>query len=295
MSDAIGAALAGPGRAAVPFHDAEGDPARLITLHCYRAPAHTPDRPVVFVQHGMGRNGDEYRDFWVEAADRHGLLIIAPTYANAEWPGGDSYNDGLPRDAAGAPRPRATWGFAALPRILARLRAAGLTTRAEAQLFGHSAGGQFVHRLLATQGAGPFGPIAVGNPGWYTMPDLDLPYPAGLGGIGLDERALAAFLAAPLLILAGEGDIDTTAANLPRGPEALRQGPHRFARAHFFLEQGHATAARLGLPCGWRLQPVPHIGHDGAAMSRVAASLWFEDCMPPEAMLARWAGLPGAL
>lgn len=283
-------ALAPGARAAIPFADALGDPGRPITLHCYRAPGHAPDGPVVFVQHGMGRNGDEYRDFWVPAADRHGLLIVAPTYSNAAWPDAEAYNNGLPRDAAGAPRPRAAWGFAALPRILAQLRAAGLTTRATAHLFGHSAGGQFVHRLLATQGAGPFGPIAIGNPGWYTLPDLDLPYPAGLGGLGLAAADLAAFLAAPLLILAGEGDIETTAGNLPRTPEALAQGPHRFARAGFFHRAGLAAAARLGLACGWRLQPVPHIGHDGAAMSRVCASLWFEGAMPATGTLAAWAG-----
>jgi hypothetical protein len=37
-------------------------------LHCYRAAGFTPDSPVVLVQHGMLRNGDEYRDFWIPAA-----------------------------------------------------------------------------------------------------------------------------------------------------------------------------------------------------------------------------------
>jgi hypothetical protein len=40
---------------------------------------------------------------------------------------------------------------------------------------------------------------------------------------------------------------------------------------------------------------VPLIGHDGAAMSRVAASLWFDGAMPSMAELVRWSGQGGAL
>ena len=55
------------------------------------------------------------------------------------------------------------------------------------------------------------------------------------------------------------------------------QGPHRFARAHHYFEAGKAEAARRGVACNWRLVPDAGIGHDGAAMSRVAAALWFEN------------------
>jgi poly(3-hydroxybutyrate) depolymerase len=297
---ALAAALAQPGRAAIPFRDAAVDPQRLIMLHCYRAPGHQPDGPVVFVQHGMGRNGEEYRDYWVPAADRHGLLVVAPTFAVPDWPTAGHYNNGLPRDAAGHWRPRDSWCFASPARVMAALREAGVTTRAQAHMFGHSAGGQFVHRLLSTQGAGPlgagpFGQAIAANAGWYTLPTLDRPYPEGLGSLGLTRADLASLLGFPLLVLAGEGDTTTTGPSLPMQPEAVRQGPHRFARAAHYLEFGRAEAARLGLTCAWRLQTVPLIGHDGAAMSRVAASLWFDGTMPPMADLARWAEGGGSL
>jgi poly(3-hydroxybutyrate) depolymerase len=287
-------ALARPGRAAIPFHDAAGDPARLITLHCYRAPGHRPESPVVFIQHGMGRNGDEYRDYWVPAADRHGLLLVAPTFGLADWPTAAEYNNGMPLDATGRKRPRDAWGFASLPRILAALRAAGVTTRPQAHLFGHSAGSQFVHRLLSTQPPGPFAPAIAANAGWYTLPTLDRPYPEGLGGLGLARADLLALLRFPLLILAGEGDTATAGPSLPMQVEAMQQGPHRFARAKHYLAFAEAEAKQLGIDCAWRLQPVPLIGHDGAAMSRVAASLWFDGAMPPMAELVRWSGQGGA-
>jgi hypothetical protein len=267
--------LAAPGRVAIPFTHA-GNPDRPLTLEAYRAASHRADSPVVIVQHGMARNGNEYRDFWIPAADRHGLLILAPSFGDAAWPDAECYNNGLVRDASGAVRPRAAWGYAVPPSVFAAAREAGLTTRAAAHLFGHSAGAQFAHRLVATSGAGPFGPVIAGNAGWYTLPDLERPFPEGLGGLDLGEAGLARFLTTPLTILAGDADIETMGPGLPSHAAALVQGPHRFARAHAFLAAGREAASRRDIACAWRLVVAAGIGHDGAAMSRMAAAIWFD-------------------
>ncbi len=265
------------GRSAIPWTDTACDAARPLTLHAYRPAAHRMGNPVVLVQHGMARNGDEYRDYWIPAADRHGLLIIATTFGKEHWPGAEHYNNGLVLDDAGVPRPRDAWAYAIPLRVFAALRAAGDTTRPRAHLFGHSAGGQFAHRLLATQPHELIEAATIGNPGWYTLPRLDRAFPEGMGGIGLGEAEVERLLATPITILAGDRDIETTGPSLPSQPAAIAQGPHRFARAHHWLAAGRAEAARRGIACKWNLVPVPGIGHDGAAMSRVAAGLWFED------------------
>jgi pimeloyl-ACP methyl ester carboxylesterase len=275
--DQLGAALSIAGSVSIPWSDAACDPARALTLHCHRGCRYTPDRPVVLVQHGMMRNGDEYRDFWIPAAERHGLLVVATTFGNGDWPAAEHYNNGLVLDDAGAPRPRDAWAYALPLRVFAALRQAGITRRAKAHLFGHSAGGQFGHRLLSTQPHDLLEAVTVGNPGWYSLPTLDAPFPAGLGGIGLGDTEVERLLAFPLTILAGDRDTETSGPSLPAQLQALAQGPHRFARAHTYLEAGRAEAARRGVACNWRLVPVAGIGHDGAAMSRVAAALWFEN------------------
>jgi hypothetical protein len=83
-------------------------------------------------------------------------------------------------------------------------------------------------------------------------------------------------LAYPLVIFAGDRDIEPAAANLPKHPTAMQQGPHRFARAHHYLESGRAAAAALGVACNWRLVVVPGVGHDGMRMSAFAAAYWFD-------------------
>ena len=281
--------LARSGVNAIPYTD-PGNPDRPLVLNTYRPSSYTPTQPVVFVQHGMLRNGDAYRDFWIPAADRYGLLIVAPTFSNEAYKGPESYNNGLVRDGDGKVRPRAQWTYMVLARLWATLRSEGVTTQPKVHLYGHSAGGQYVHRLLSTQDHGFIETAVAGNPGWYTLPTLDRPFPEGLGGLGLDEGYVRRLLGFPLLILAGDKDIATDDPNLPSNEEALRQGAHRFARAHHYFEFGRKEAARLCQPFAWTLQVVPGIGHDGEAMSAVAANIWFGGGMPDAAELARLAG-----
>jgi hypothetical protein len=269
-------ALPAGGSASIPYRD-PFHPDRQLVLECRRPASHTPDKPVVIVQHGMRRNGGEYRDAWIPIADRHGLLIAAITFPDASWPGADPYNNGDVLAEDGSVRPRDTWSYAIPGRVFALLRAAGVTTRDRTYLWGHSAGSQFVHRLLATQPHSLFEAVGAANAGWYTLPTLDRGFPEGLGGIGLTRDNLAQLLAWPLVIFAGDCDIETGADNLPRHEAAMQQGPHRFARAHHYLERGQEAAAALGVACNWRLVVVPGVGHDGMRMSAFAAAYWFEN------------------
>jgi len=273
------------GRSTLPFVD-PFHPDRPLEVNFYRPIAHSPDDPIVIVQHGMLRNGDEYRDFWIPAAEKHRILIAAPTFSNDLFPNAEGYNNGLVMGDGGGVQPYESWIYAVPARVLAALQKGGVTRRSRAHLFGHSAGGQFVHRMLATQDHGPFEAVIAANPGWYTLPTLQRDFPEGLGRIGLDEGALARWLAYPMHIFAGDQDISTEDPNLPAQIEALRQGPHRYARAHFVYDFARREAERLGLPFRWQLIRVEGIGHDGAAMSRAAAAYWFEGRIPPASELA---------
>lgn len=274
------------GRDALEYRDPQ-HPDRPLLIHTYRPAAHGPDDPVVLVQHGMKRNGDDYRDFWIDAAEKHRLLIVAPTFGDAAFPQPENYNNGMVVADDGALRDRADWLYAVLPRVVDALRAGGVTRRTQVRLFGHSAGGQFVHRLMATQPHALYESVAPANSGWYTLPTLERAFPEGLGGLGFSADDLARWFAYPMAILAGDRDIDTSDPSLPANPEALAQGPTRYARAHFFFETAQREAARLGVPMRWSLTTIPGVGHDGCAMGKAAAAIWFEGRVPaPEELFS---------
>ena len=272
-------ALARPGRASIPYAD-PFSPDRPLVLECFRPQRHDPDKPVVIVQHGASRNGAEYCEAWVPAAERHGFLVVAITFPKESWPDAVTYNNGHVLTEDGALRPREGWSQAIPGRVFALLREAGVTRRDKAYLWGHSAGGQFVHRLLATQPHGIFEAVGAANSGWYTLPSLDLPYPDGLGGIGLTRDDVGRFLGYPLVIFSGDQDIDGTTENFPKHEAAMAQGPNRFERAKFYLAYGQAEAARLGVPCRWTRITVPGVAHEGMKMSAFAAQHWFDENGP---------------
>lgn len=267
------------GRDALAYLDAR-HPDRPLVIQTYRPAAHGPDDPVVLVQHGMKRNGDEYRDFWIDAAEKHRVLVVATTFGNDAFPTPENYNNGMVVAPDATVRPRGDWLYAILPRVVESLRAGGVTRRPRVRLYGHSAGGQFVHRLMATQDHSLYEAVMPANSGWYTLPTLDRAFPEGLGGLGFGPTDLARWLAYPMTILAGDRDINTSDENLPRNPEALAQGPTRYARAHFFHDMAKREAARLGVACNWKLVTIPGVGHDGCAMGKAAAAIWFEGRVP---------------
>lgn len=274
MPDDLATALATRGRSSIPYLD-RFSPERPLVLECFRPHAHTPEKPVVIVQHGMSRNGGEYCEAWVPAAEKHGFLVVAITFPKEGWPDAITYNNGHVLSEDGTLRPRQYWSNAIPGRVFGLLREAGVTTREKAYLWGHSAGGQFVHRLLAMQPHGIFEAAGAGNSGWYTLPTLDLPYPDGLGGIGLSQDDVVRFLGYPLVIFSGDQDIDGTTENFPKHESAMAQGPNRFARAQYFLDYGRAAAAKLGVPCRWSRVVVPGVAHEGLKMSAFAAQYWF--------------------
>ena len=94
-------------------------------LECFRPRGHNPDKPVVIVQHGMSRNGAEYCEAWVPAAERHGLLIVAITFSKEAWPDAVTYNNGHVLAEDGSLRPRECWSQAIPGRVFALLREVG--------------------------------------------------------------------------------------------------------------------------------------------------------------------------
>jgi hypothetical protein len=133
--DELAKALAQPGRASIRYLD-RYNPERPLALECFRPKTHTPDKPVVIVQHGASRNGAEYCEAWLPAAERHGLLIIAITFSKDAWPDAVTYNNGHVLEDDGTLRPREYWSLAIPGRVFALLREAGITRRDKTYLWG---------------------------------------------------------------------------------------------------------------------------------------------------------------
>jgi hypothetical protein len=143
-------------------------------------------------------------------------------------------------------------------------------------MYGHSAGGQVVHRMVTFGWSGRIELAVAANAGAYCMPVRDEPFPFGLDGAPLDDASLRSVFARPMIVLLGDRDVNPQDEHLPKEPAAMRQGPHRFARGHRYLEVARREAERLRVSCAWRIAIAAGIAHDGGGMVPFAARELFD-------------------
>ena len=241
-------------------------------------PVHlAPDRPVVFVLHGVGRNAGEYRDQWHELALEHDFLLVVPEFSERLYPGAQSYNLGNVFDPEGRVRPESEWSFSAIEAVFEEVRRRfGMTARSYA-IYGHSAGAQFLHRFLFHVPNARVTRAVAASADWYTMPVFNVAYPYGLRGSVVGSPDLAAALQLPLTVLLGEPAEDPQHPGLNHTPEALAQGPHRLARGQAFFSAASDAATALGVPFGWQLLMVPGAGHDNRLLAPAAIPTLLEE------------------
>ncbi len=232
---------------------------------------------VVFVMHGVGRNGEDYRDQWAELAEESGFLLIVPEFPQTDFPGTENYNLGGVFDAQGAVTPEARWAYSYIEALFDEARARYSLDAQSYAIYGHSAGAQFVHRFALYKPDARTSAVVVANAGWYEMPDKDAAYPYGLKDAGVDDERLRGFLKKPLVVLLGDADTDPNARSLRRTPEALAQGSNRFERGHAFFAAGKKAAEEMGSEFNWSLATAPGVAHDNAKMAPYAVKFLLAD------------------
>lgn len=261
----------------------------------HRPESFTASSPILIVVPGSGRDANEYRDAWIEASEAHGALVLSPRYAEEDYDFGDYHMGGLLDDMTltgsveyvegsneaildedgfsyrvnSEPR---EWIFGDFDRLFERVASAVGSRRRGYDLFGHSAGGQILHRLVLLHPDSKANRILAANSGFYTMPDLDAELPFGLENAPVEREDLRRSFRERLVLFIGEeDDEDETGGILLRSPSADRQGTHRLERGRHFYREAEAAADAMGAEFAWRLEIVPGVGHDHEGMSEAAA------------------------
>ena len=264
---------AGSGCFQIPILMAERRDALRVWYH--RPAGFGAASPILFVLHGVHRNAREYRDTWIEHGDAQGALIVAPEFSTALFPGARAYNLGNLSTQGDAAEPAAPSSFSLIERVFEALRRRTGSEQEAYQVFGHSAGAQFAHRLVMFESAARIETALAANAGWYTLPDPEVAFPYGLGGLSYSDAQLKRALGTDMIVLAGEDDTLEDDPFLRRSRQAMRQGKNRFERARYFYEAARRMAERLETPFAWRFVTVPGIGHDDTAVAAPAARLLF--------------------
>ena len=224
-------------------------------------PATLPaDAPILVAVHGISRNADDYVRLFSAAAGTHGAILVVPVFSR------DRFADYQRLGASG----RGLRPDRALDAVLAEVRRSVPGAGPRLLLFGHSGGGQFVHRYVMAQPE-RVTRYVVSAAGWYTLPDPNRAFPEGIGptpllpDLALDPRG---FLRVPGCVMVGMRD-QRRSRTLKADAELDReQGFTRLERGRRWVARMNAAAGSLGLPPPLAFRELPDAGHLFGSMVR---------------------------
>lgn len=264
------------------MHGGFGHEEDSITVHYYKPVDYSKDFKVLIVLPGGGRNGDGYRDKWIDLAEEYNLLILSPSYSKEYYPKVEDYNLGRLSSSSfvittqKSCHKREPWILDDFDRIFDSAVHRFGSSEERYDLFGHSAGGQIAHRLALFNPDTKVNRIVAANAGWYTLADYSTEFPYGLKDVVLTENHLNLSFNSKLIILLGELDNEhETRGHLRTTDLANQQGSGRFARGQFFFEKAKEQAAQMDCAFFWQKKTVKGVGHSSKKMSLAAAELLY--------------------
>jgi len=224
----------------------------------------------VMVMHGVDRNALDYVEAWKIFARANNYICAAPMFSDNDWPNAKSYNLGnmfTGNNGDGFLNPIQEWSFTVVKDIHDDLvDALGLENNSY-DIWGHSAGAQFVHRLNTFNPDYKIKYAIAANAGWYTVPEYQIDYPYGLNHplLEYEETFLEDLVIKNLVIMRGTADTIRD-SNLNTSVEADAQGMNRFERALNYYNYG----PEIDPNTKWQLVDVPDVGHDYISMALAA-------------------------
>lgn len=272
------------------FETSGSESAGMNRVWYYLPPTVNDSLRLVMVLHGMGRNGEDYLDSWIRFADENQFLVVAPEFSDEQIigfvgslsTGGFEYRYSTGNVVSWFSRdlPEKNWYFRSVEQLFDTFRRSDSRVMGRYVLFGHSAGGQFVHRMVLFNPDARFDLAIAANSGWYTLPDGEKNYPYGLSGAPKLQHRLNRSLQRPLVIFLGSDDTPDQGGFRTR-PEAMKQGESRLQRGKHFFDFAQQVASRKGVPLGWQLKYAEGIGHNYRDMAEASIPLLQEKGLIP--------------
>ena len=231
--------------------------------------------PILFAFHGAGRDGKEQAIFWQPFAAEGKFIVLSLTYPNEYYPIW-AYQFGGVTNEVGDVRPEEKWTYQTVEAIFDWFRKATGNRSRTYDMWGHSAGGQFVHRFLAAMPKARVNRAVASNPGSWTFPLANglvdtsgnvYGWPFSLKDLPFSsKKAMKCYFGRNMVVHLGTSDTSSTTRSLPREPGSMAQGKCRFDRGHACFEAAKREAERLGVPFRWTLVEVPGVAHDARGM-----------------------------
>ena len=256
------------------FDDWQGSPIDVIT---YIPPNATKNTPLLIVVPGASRDAQRFHASWLDLAKKNHFSVLTIGAKKSFFPDEYSYNAGGVITPSGELVDESKWLFTVIePLFIDFKKRYGFTTK-KFYLFGHSAGGGFVHRYLLFNPRAPIIKAVAANPAFVTLPDSDIRYPFGIKNAPISDKNIYSWVSMDLAIILGEDDLGPRTKPLSNGPDARAQGPNCLARGKLLYNETKRKAEELKANFMWELITVPGVGHDNYNLAPFASIYLFGD------------------
>ena len=226
------------------------------------------DTKVLFVVHGNTRNADDYLNSWIRLTKDKNIAIFAPHFKRSSF---ISFNTLQMSTSSGKIRTDTDlYLHNSIDTLFKYIKTKFKLNDKLYDIYGHSAGAQFVHRYLLMSDNPSVNKAVAANAGWYTfLNGADFPYGVKNPPISLTDSNVKKFLSTNLYILIGTNDIDVD-SSINKSKGAQKQGINRLQRAKNFFTYTESIVEQNNLEFKWKYQAVPGAPHSNKVMSRAA-------------------------
>ena len=254
-----------------------------IPVYYFRPPTWREEDPVFIAFPGYTRNAKGFAKRLEDLAVKYNVLIACPEFSAKKYPGACCYQEGNMTDCddvTGTIQPRKAWNFDTIDRLTEAIRRR-CHAKGKVLLFGHSAGGQLMHRYSLFSERAVADAILCANAGWFTMPDRQIPFPYGIQNLDCSDRELRRAFSRPVIMLMGSLDVSREKPFRDTA-EADAQGQTRMERCQNYFRACEAKAQELHAPFRWQMHVVEGAAHEGGKMAEGAMRLFAADTMEEE-------------
>ena len=228
---------------------------------------------VLFVIHGNSRNADNYLNTWIKLAKDKNYAIFAPHFKRSQF---ISFNTLQMSTSSGRIRNEANLYLNnSIDLLFDHIKPLFDLSQDSYDIYGHSAGAQFVHRYLLFSNSPKVNRAVAANAGWYTFLDgSNFPYGINNPPIDFNSQNVINFLNMDLHIHIGSADTDIS-SSVNQSEGANNQGLNRFQRANNFFNYTTKIVEKNDLNYNWSFLVVEGVAHSNSRMSKAAAEVIF--------------------
>ena len=212
---------------------------------------------ILMVVPGASRDTQRFHASWLSFAKEDTFAVVTIGASKKYFPDEYSYNAGNTITARGESIDSSRWLFTAIEKVFQTVKNRYGFEAKKFYLFGHSAGGGFVHRYMLFMPDAPVEKAVSANPAFVTLPDKSENYPFGLKNISINSAMMRRWLESDLGIFLGAYDLGPRTQPLSNGPKARKQGPNCLSRRKKLFREAKRDAKNRNVEFGWTLKIVP--------------------------------------